>query len=245
MVSVPSSQRHGTWRPCRWTPPIHRSMPLRAIWSASPASTRAPVSVRARPVASWTGGRAGRPGAAGAARPPAGPSGESTWCRPCRAVSPLPGADEGCPSVGRAVGDGGHHPPLGQRQAVPGCRVLSAEPVERLAQEPQLAQPRGRDGGQADRRGRPQGRPRAGGQLKGCRGQPRARAGVRQLEQLPAVSSPRPPKRAMPGCSPMQIKVMRVAGTPRAARRARISVTCSWSYRSASNHSTYSPSRPA
>jgi hypothetical protein len=43
MVSVPSSQRHGTRWPCRCTPPIHRLMPLRATWSAWPASTRAPV----------------------------------------------------------------------------------------------------------------------------------------------------------------------------------------------------------
>jgi hypothetical protein len=34
----------------------------------------------------------------------------------------------------------------GQRQAVPRRRVLPAEPVERLAKEPQLAQPRGGDG---------------------------------------------------------------------------------------------------
>ena len=60
------------------------------------------------------------------------------------------------------------------------------------------------------------------------------------LRQLPGGQLPRPPKRAMPGCSPMQIKVMRVAGTPRAARRARISVTCSWSYRSARTAAPYS-----
>ncbi len=52
---------------------------------------------------------------------------------PCR------GPHEGRPGVGRAVGDGGQHSPLGQRQAVPRRRILPAEPVERLAQEPQLA----------------------------------------------------------------------------------------------------------
>src|SRR4029450_10801570 len=43
--SVPASQRQGTSGPWRWTPPTQRSMPLRATWSASPASTRPPAAV--------------------------------------------------------------------------------------------------------------------------------------------------------------------------------------------------------
>ena len=62
--------------------------------------------------------------------------------------------DEDRPGVFRAVGDGGQHPPLGQRQAVPSRRILPAEPVERLAQEPQLTQPGGGDGGQSPGIGR-------------------------------------------------------------------------------------------
>ena len=40
--------------------------------------------------------------------------------------------------VGSAVGDGGQDPSFGQRQPVPGGRVLPAEPVECFAEEPQL-----------------------------------------------------------------------------------------------------------
>jgi hypothetical protein len=67
---------------------------------------------------------------------------------------------------------------------------LPAEPVERLAKEPQLTKPRGGDGGQARGGGRAEGRPRAGGQLKCDWGQPRARARTRQLAQLPSGQVP-------------------------------------------------------
>jgi hypothetical protein len=43
--SVPSSQRQRASGPWRWTPPTQRSMPLRATWSASPASTLPPAAV--------------------------------------------------------------------------------------------------------------------------------------------------------------------------------------------------------
>jgi hypothetical protein len=88
------------------------------------------------------------------------------------------------PTARPALGDGGQHPPLGQRQAVPRRRIFPAEPVERLAQEPQLAQPRGGDGAQPIGSGRAEGRPRPGCQLERRRGQPRARIRVRQLAQL-------------------------------------------------------------
>ena len=47
IASTPSSHRHGTSRPTRCTPPIHRSTPLNATWSAAPSSTRRPASVSA------------------------------------------------------------------------------------------------------------------------------------------------------------------------------------------------------
>ena len=134
-----------------------------------------------------------------------GGSRRSSGCGPCRhlvhpakarGVSqvrprfPRLGPHEGRPGGGRAVGDGGQHPPLGQRQAVPRRRILPAEPVECLAQEPQLGQPRGGDGAQGLGGGRAEGRPRAGGQFERRRGQPRARVRVRQLAQLPGGQLP-------------------------------------------------------
>ena len=49
----------------------------------------------------------------------------------------------------------------------------------------------------------------------------------------------------MPGYSPMQTRVTRPGSTPRSPSAARIWAIWSWSYRSASNQRTYSPSRPA
>ena len=86
--------------------------------------------------------------------------------------------------VGRAARDGGEDATLGERQPVAGRRVLPAQPVERLAEEPQLRRPLGGDGAQPGRRRRPERRPRAHRQVERRRGQPRAGVGPRQLAQL-------------------------------------------------------------
>ena len=189
-----------TWWPCRWTPPIHRSMPLSATWSASPASTRAPVSVRRSAVVRSTGRPAGRGVKQRDAAPAIRSIREAPGVSHVRPRLPRRRADERRPGVGRAVGDGGQDPPLGQRQPVSCRRVLPAEPVERLAQEPQLTPAgwrRSRPGPRGSARGRP---PTRGWRARARPGSAaRTRSVPGSSRNCSAVSSPRPPKRAMPG----------------------------------------------
>lgn len=192
MVSVASFQRQGTSWPCRCTPPIQRSIPLCATWSAVPASTLAPHVGQAQT------GFAGRPdgsrdrvAAMGSGLVPSDPSSRRTRC----------------------------HPGTGAFALLRNGRTPSPPRWRRLRPRPGSAAPSATDRREwtdtpcrADRTPRPG---TATHSTAGAAGVSWAHAFVAgSSRSCSAVSLPRPPKRAKPGCSPMQIRVMRCAGTP-------------------------------
>ncbi len=183
-VSVPSFQRHGTSRPWRCTPPIQRSIPLRATWSTRPSSTRRPTSVRVSRVclSTRTTGRLGLEQRVGGAR-------EAGY----RLVRPgiaeerprLSGADAEERGAGRrwALCHGGQDATLGQRQPVARGGVFAAESIEGLGHEAQLAYGRRRDLAEPAGIRSPEEPPRPRGVLERRRGQ-RRRGHRRQPAEL-------------------------------------------------------------
>ena len=172
--------------------------------------------LRCRSGAGWCTRSTGRSGRVGVkqrdrARAPSGPSWRSTRCRPGTGASPARRARtnavpaSAAPSataarIRRSVSD--------SPSRVDGYSRLSrsnASPRNRSSPERVAAMARRPSGV-----GRPEGGPRVGWRARSAAGVSRAHAFVAgSSRSCSAVSSPRPPKRAMPGCSPMQIRVMR------------------------------------
>ena len=204
----------------RWTPRTQRSTPLRATWSASPRSTRAPATVRRRRVAAVTlpaGGSSSTSGTRPASR--ARMRKQNRSARNGRA-SPLPQPGEHRP--------GARSPPCcwvaaGRRRSVRrgrrGSRVLAAEPVEGLAEEAQLGRWLA-----ATSPSPPGSAARSTAQGGGAQVEASAVSGWRPPAgrgAAPGSSSPSPPKWAMPGYSPMQTSLDPVRRHPEVAERGQ------------------------